>query len=335
MLESSYGVLEHARSLIDLGAAIRPTGDVTEVRLLARGQELAGLLDLLVADGRARGSALALGAPIGCRQGARYMAGWVADAEADGRQALAVPGLPPFPVPYISSVLAFALVDRGALEEAEKVLQDAGTGPELPNVGHMSHVFWARSRLRLAQGRPNEALDDLLEFGRRCDSVQMYNPALPWRAEAAVLHARLGDRVAANRLFAVYAEQAERLGHGAGSRGLGPHGGSASGRATRGLQRLSDAVDLHLGCPSPRGAGRVCLSILERAPAAGAAASRRPRGAGPRLPNWPREAVPRRSPQRPQSSSAWPAPSAPRSRLGIDALTPSERRARAPWPPSV
>ena len=42
VLESSYGVLELARSLIDLGAAIRLAGAATDARtLLARGQELA------------------------------------------------------------------------------------------------------------------------------------------------------------------------------------------------------------------------------------------------------------------------------------------------------
>lgn len=42
VLESSYGVLEHARALIDLGTTTRLTGAATDARaLLARGQELA------------------------------------------------------------------------------------------------------------------------------------------------------------------------------------------------------------------------------------------------------------------------------------------------------
>jgi hypothetical protein len=42
VLESSYGTLELARTLIDLGAAVRLTGAVTDARArLARGQELA------------------------------------------------------------------------------------------------------------------------------------------------------------------------------------------------------------------------------------------------------------------------------------------------------
>lgn len=226
--------------------------------LADRVDELAELLELLLADARARGSALALGAALGCRQGARYWAGRIADAEADGRQALAVPGLPPFPVPYISSVLALALMDRGALAEADRVLEEAGTGPGIPEVFHMSEVFFARARLRLAQGRPREALDDLVEFGRRADNVQMYNPAVHWRAEAALVHARLGDREAAGRLHAEYAEQAAAwgtarvLGIAARTEGL-LLGGEA------GLQRLADAVEIHAACPSPREQAESCL----------------------------------------------------------------------------
>lgn len=219
--------------------------------LADRFEELAEMFELVIADGRRRGSVLALGAAIGCRGGARYMAGRVADAEADGRQALATPGLPPFPRPAISAYLALALVDRGALAEAEQVLADAGTGPELPEVLHMNNVLWARARLRLAQGRPRDALDDLREFGRRSDAVQMRNPALPWRAEAALLHARLGETDAARRLHGEYAEQAREWGT-ARVLGIAARTEGLLVECERGLERLHDAVEILGDCPSPR-----------------------------------------------------------------------------------
>lgn len=63
VLEDSYGELELARSLIDLGAAVRMTGDRTQARgLLGRGQQMALHCGATALVERARSELLAAGA---------------------------------------------------------------------------------------------------------------------------------------------------------------------------------------------------------------------------------------------------------------------------------
>jgi len=182
----------------------------------------------------------------GSRSFVHYSRGQVAEAEADGRQALAAPGLPLVAVPWISATLCLALVERGALDEAEAVIAASGCGPQFP---HMNDVFWARARLRAAQGRLPEALEDLHEYGRRCERIEMRTPAIPWRADAALLQARLGDHPAAERLAGEYDELARAwgtprtIGISARTRGL-----LAGGE--RGLALLAEAAQAHEASPA-------------------------------------------------------------------------------------
>jgi len=157
--------------------------------------------------------------------------------------------LPPFAVTFISAFLCLSLVERGALDEAEAIVAASGCGPQLPEVLHMNHVFWARGRLRAAQGRYDEALDDLLEFGRRSDRVELHNPAIPWRADAALVHARLGRRDAAEQLADEYHELARAwntprtIGIAARTRGVLAGGDG-------GLLLLREAVDAQAASPA-------------------------------------------------------------------------------------
>jgi len=147
-------------------------------------------------------------------------------------------------VPWISATLCLALVDRGALDEADAVIAGSGCGPQPPEFPHMNDVFWARGRLPAAQGRLPEALDDLHEYGRRCARAEMRTPAIPWRADAALLHSRLGDRAAADRLAGEYDKLARAwdtprvIGISARTRGL-IDGGDP------GLALLHQAVEAH------------------------------------------------------------------------------------------
>ena len=238
------------RLVADEGASSSAMYQVGHVLTLAdRLSSATRLFELAIADARAHGSVWATVAAMGCRSLLHYLTGQVAEAEADGRQALAVPGLPPFVLPFVSGTLCLSLVERGVLDEAEAVIAASGCGPELPEVLHMNRVFWARGRLRAAQGRVPEALDDLLEFGRRSERVEMRNPAISWRAEAALLRARLGDRAAADALAGQYDELARAwgtprtIGISARTRGL-----LAGGE--RGLALLGEAVQAHESSPA-------------------------------------------------------------------------------------
>jgi DNA-binding CsgD family transcriptional regulator len=75
--------------------------------------------------------------------------------------------------------------------------------------GWRSQVFfvtylYGRARLEAQQGKHREALDTLLECGQLVKAMNLANPAaaLPWRSEAALLAARLGEPARAAELVA-------------------------------------------------------------------------------------------------------------------------------------
>ncbi len=162
----------------------------------------------------AHGSGWGFVSASGVRAALNYLAGDMVATEADCRQALELPGCPPFAIPFLATFLGLALVERGELAEAEEVVAAAGCGPELPPIIHMELLFWARARLRAAQGRDAEALADLLEYGARCDRVGAHLPGIPWRGDAALAAARLGEDERARELSADHLRRARAWGTG-------------------------------------------------------------------------------------------------------------------------
>ena len=148
--------------------------------------------DVALVGARASGSAFALTGALGIRSFSSFLRGDLLESQGDAELALTVPGVPPFVLPAISGFVCLALVERDDLARAEELLARAGCGPELPEILHMTIAFWARARLRSAQGRWDEALVDLEEFGRRAERVRLHTPVFPWRADAALVLSRLG-----------------------------------------------------------------------------------------------------------------------------------------------
>jgi DNA-binding CsgD family transcriptional regulator len=207
------------------------------------------LLGAALAASQDHGSAFGIAGALGTRSITRFLRGDLTEAEADGYQALDVPGVPSFVVPAISAFTCLALIERGALDDADALLVAAGCGPQLPEVTHMHYAFWARGRLRLAQGRLEDARADFAEFARRSERVELRTPVVPWRADSALLHARLGLVEDAARLAGEYDELARAwgtprvLGVSARTRGL-----LAGGEP--GLALLREAVEAHAGSPA-------------------------------------------------------------------------------------
>ncbi|GAA4020485.1 AAA family ATPase [Allokutzneria multivorans] len=130
-------------------------------------------------------------------------AGRLREAEADGRAALDLWGESrPRDTPLAAAVLVEALLDRGALAEAQQVLTERGLDGEQPFdllIGHF--VLLARGRLRLQQNRAAEAVADLHHCGDKLFEHGYTNPSFaPWRPEAALAHLALGDIETAGRL---------------------------------------------------------------------------------------------------------------------------------------
>ncbi|HEV2723553.1 MAG TPA: LuxR C-terminal-related transcriptional regulator, partial [Thermoleophilaceae bacterium] len=206
------------------------------------------VLESTTAEARARGSVFGFTVSVALRALVAWLQGDVTRTEAEARTGIDLPTLPPFVRPSIFSYLALALTERGELDEAESAITESGCGPYLPEFAHMNLAFYARGRLRLAQGRFDEALADFLELGERNARLAMRNPAFPWRCGAVEALLRLGDVARARRLAAEHELDARHWGTRSAV-GVALHAqGLAEQRA--GLEQLREAVELLAASPA-------------------------------------------------------------------------------------
>lgn len=138
---------------------------------------------------------------------------------------------------------------RGQLEQAETAVSILGH-PEMSESIHLAFLLEVRSRLRLAQHRPADALADAMEAGRLSDNLFMgISPgAMPWRSTAALAYLALGETAEAKRRAAEELEHAKRLGVARiVIRSLRILGLAEGG--DQGLELLSEAVQIGARCP--------------------------------------------------------------------------------------
>jgi DNA-binding CsgD family transcriptional regulator len=198
-----------------------------------------------LADARSRGSLLAY-ARVSCfRAFFRHRLGALDDSEADARASLDAAGDSGWPITKMASAIMIdVLVERGRLDEAERLLETAGFGAEIPYTFMLDFLLAARGGLRLAQGRTAEGVDDLTELGRRERAAWPGRcPALfPSGAQAAVGLLALGRRDEARRLADAEVAAARSWG-GAWSLGIALRAaGLVAGDA--GTALLSEAVEV-------------------------------------------------------------------------------------------
>lgn len=143
-------------------------------------------------------------------------AGQVLDAETDARVALDIYAGHNGETPLAAAVLIDALVDKGAIDDAQALLtarQLDGPVPMTMLAAHFFHV--ARGRLRLRQHRPQDALTDLRTCGDALGAAGYTNPAFAsWRAEAACAHHALGHHDHARRLADEELDRSRQFGAG-------------------------------------------------------------------------------------------------------------------------
>jgi DNA-binding CsgD family transcriptional regulator len=130
--------------------------------------------------------------------------GDLADAEADARVALeSGPGLPGVHAAVALAVLLETLAERGELEAADAADQRYRLAEQFPTMLAAGSALAARGRLRLAQLRPAEAIDELLAAGELIARLRSPSPSFaPWRSDAALAHLALGARAEARALAA-------------------------------------------------------------------------------------------------------------------------------------
>jgi DNA-binding CsgD family transcriptional regulator len=176
--------------------------------------QLRPLLDASIAQARATGDSARLAVGLATRAWLALRRGDLSAAEGDTRTALAATKLPAPPMYRLlnGAVLIRTLIDKGELEAADEALAPLASQA----VGESmiaAEVRFARGRLRAAQGRVDEGLDDFLRVGRLLSRAQISCPSyLSWRSEAALAHLALGSHEEAERLAAEELQLARTFG---------------------------------------------------------------------------------------------------------------------------
>jgi DNA-binding CsgD family transcriptional regulator len=172
-----------------------------------------------VVDARAHASVPALAFALEFRGWVSLRRGAIADAEDDARTALEllVSRDVELGQAFALATLVEALVEDGEVEAAERALRDSGRADDIPPGLAFNALLEARGLLRVAQDRPREGLDDLIEFGRRDALWGGANPlAARWRSRASLALAAVGEGERARELALDDLERARRWGAASG-----------------------------------------------------------------------------------------------------------------------
>jgi DNA-binding CsgD family transcriptional regulator len=282
-------------------------------------QALSAAIDAAAQTGSALGFAMA----TSFRASVRHRAGALADAEADARSVLDVENHNWNDLAH--GFLLGVLVDQGRVEEGLALIARFGMEGDVPNTMLHQPLLYARGELRLAAGDVAQGVEDLCLAGRRAARAQNRTPAFhPWRSNAALALARLGQTEQAKALAAEELELAHTFG-----------AARALGVALRGVGLLQSGDDGLRHLEASVAVLRDCEAILERARSIvelGAATRRQgQRRAACELLREGLELAHRCGAQplaRRASDELAAAGSRPRRpvRTGVDALTASERR---------
>jgi len=202
------------------------------------------LLDASIAQARATGDSTRLAMSLAVRSWVALRRGDLGTAEADARTALAATQLPAPPMARVlnGAVLVRALIEQGELDAAEQALAPLDSETESGSLVSPPLRF-ARGRLRVAQGRVVEGLEDILAVGALLTRSLVTSPCgLPWRSEAALVHLALGDHESAGRL----AEEELQLARAFGAPcalGVAMRAAGVVAGGDRGASLLREAID--------------------------------------------------------------------------------------------
>ena len=130
-------------------------------------------------------------------------------------------------------MLALAVAEQGERERAEELLGRHDLDGALAEHQVMNLLLHFRSRIRLLQGRPDDALADAREVGRRYERLGLRRAVPPWRSTAAVL---TGDAALAREEIELAERWGTPLAKALALKGLG--------LVTQDVEPLEAAVDL-------------------------------------------------------------------------------------------
>ncbi len=232
--------------LIEEQTAETPHPYIASLALMFAGREKIAERELSVALAEAleRGSARGFGTASAVRAWSRYRSGALDGAEADARAFLSVAGEPGWDLfrPMALGVLVDVLVERGELSAASAALAEWDVAPRAPGSCPAQPLRGSRARLRLAEGRPGDALAELTAYARWEEEWGGANGVgVQWRSAAATAHAALGETEKGRALAREELRRTRRFGEpGAIGISLGAAGLLEGGE--RGIELLREAV---------------------------------------------------------------------------------------------
>ena len=206
---------------------------------------------LAVQDAQRRGALLAFATASYIRGGAAYRFGRLNDAAADLSLALEArrQGWGMYELSAIA-MLAWALTEQGALDDARAALADAEAAFDTVT-GERTWLLIARAKVRLAEGRTEEALHDLRVAGGDAAGMGILSPEwVRWRCDAVAAHLRLGEKQQAAELVDEVCDLGHQsgnpvvLGRGVRLRGLVAGGGRGVDLLEEALQILTPTEDV-------------------------------------------------------------------------------------------
>jgi DNA-binding CsgD family transcriptional regulator len=171
--------------------------------------------DAVIDAAQLRGSMSAVAHASCVRSIIAHRCGQLDDAINDGRLALEfkLKTSPPAAVVWAAAFCIEAFTEQGNLEEADAIAEEACAREPPEDWVHTVTFLQARGALRAAQGRFEEALDDLQTAGTGMRGLGIEHPgAAIWRAHAALAHLAIGQPDQAARLAAEQLDLARRVG---------------------------------------------------------------------------------------------------------------------------
>jgi DNA-binding CsgD family transcriptional regulator len=239
------------------------------VLAMADEEEALALYDAALGHARLSGSVAAFAAAKFFRAQALFLRGDLAEAETDAGEAAAACREWGFHLlDAFIYIQTDALMEQGRLDEAADVSAEAGLGePGLEDDAPTYTFRGSRARLLMLRGDVEAGLEELLDAGRRFESVGGRNPAfMPWRSEAALALLQLGRAEEAGPLAREELELARAWGApralGAALRAAGLVEGGKDG-----LTLLREAVEVLSDSPAKleQAKARTELAALRRA----------------------------------------------------------------------
>jgi DNA-binding CsgD family transcriptional regulator len=187
-------------------------------------------------------------------------AGEISDAVAYGLVGMA--GTPNIWISTIvTSFVVRALIDRGEIDQARALLTAGGlVGDLFPSWPH-NLIRHARGCLSAAAGDHHAAVRDLLEAGEHAQRWSIPNPAiLPWRSDAALSLAAIGEQDRAGQLAATEVTLAREWGAGR-ALGIALRAAGLVGPHEHGIELLAEAVTVLRASPAPLELGRALVDL--------------------------------------------------------------------------